>query len=115
MTEVFNAAFIATCLLIAAAALILTEKFKDLFNAGKVETKYILSVLATAIVTMSVKYLGAKATWSLLILLGGGVLPDVPEIPIVQGWFYWIAMFGLSWFMASGLYDYIGSLFKKRL
>ena len=113
MTEVFNAAFIATCLLISAAALILTEKFKDLFKAGATETKYILSVLATAIVTLSVKYLGAKATWSLLLLLGGGVLPDVPEIPIVQGWFYWIAMFGLSWFMASGLYDYIRLLKKK--
>ena len=116
MEQVFSAAFIATCLLIAAAALVITEKLKDLFKAGSTEAKYVLSVLSTAIIVVLVKYLGAQATWSLLLLIVGGTpLPDVPTIPVTQGWFYWIAMFGLSLFMAGGFYDYISALMKRRI
>jgi len=114
MELVFSGAFVATCLLIAAAALILTEKLKDIFKTGKKATKYVLSVISSAIVTLSVKYIGVNATWGLLLLLGDAGLPEMPEIPTEEiTMFYWIAMFGLSWFMASGLYDFIGSIIKK--
>ena len=116
---VFSAVFIATCALMGAAALILTEKLKDLFKAGAKEAKYVLSIISSAIITLSVKYLGVSATWGLLLLIGGGTpLPDQPEIPKVEGelhWFYWVAMFLLTWFMSSGLYDYIKSLLKIKV
>ena len=115
MDQVFNAMFIATCVLIAGASLILTEKFKDLFKTTEKGVKYVISFIATLIVSLSVKYLGAIATWNLLTLLGGGKLPDVPKIPDMQlGWGYWIFMFILSWLMASGLYDYLKPLFKNK-
>lgn len=115
---VFSAVFIATCALMGAAALILTEKLKDLFKTGAKEAKYVLSIISSAVITLSVKYLGVSATWGLLLLISGGTsLPDQPEIPKVDPpselhWFYWVAMFLLTWFMASGLYDYVKSLLK---
>lgn len=115
MELIFTAVFLATALLIGAASLIITEKLKDLFKAGAKETKYILSIISCALVTMSVKYLGVSATWGLLSLVGGGgtELPAKPEMPQTgTTWFYWLCMIGLSWFMSSGLYDYIKSLLK---
>jgi len=114
MELVFSGAFVATCLLIAAAALMITEKLKDLFKASTQVTKYILSVLSSAIVTLGVKYIGVNATWGLLLLLGDGGLPQMPEIPTEEiTEFYWVAMFMLSWFMASGLYDFVQAVIKK--
>jgi len=115
MEQVFNAVFIITCGLIAAASLITTEKLKKLFKAGADETKFILSGISTALVTLAVKYLGVGATWGLLGMIGGGIpLPDQPVIPKEVGWFYYIAMFLCSWFMATGLYNYIKSLLKAK-
>jgi len=114
MDQMFNAAFILVATLIGGAGMILTEKLKDLFKPSTKFLKYFNSLLSTAIITISVKYLGAGATWALLGFLGD--TPDVPNIPteISLGWDYWILLCLLSWAIANGFYDFFKSMFQKK-
>lgn len=115
MDQMFNAAFILVATLIGGAGMVLTEKLKDIFKPATKFLKYLVSFLSTAIVTVSVKYLGAGTAWALLGFIGDN-LPDVPTIPTnaVLGWDYWILLCILAWMIANGFYDFFRSIFRKK-
>jgi len=114
MDLIFAGAFLVVASFFAGVAVFVTEKLKDLTGWSTKMAGYVLSLLSSAVLVITSKFIGVETMLILLtMLLGSPGAGEPPEIPAGAEWMYWIFIGILSWLVAGGFYDFRKKTMKK--